>query len=156
MPFRVLNMLLLVAGAVGAGGCEVLGVGDGAERELERHRDRWVSLAMTSYEYVLSRQCFCARTFTGSVRVRVENGIVTSRVFDNANDSIRGEPGDAFPTVEGLFDVIGEAYDRDAHRVDVTFDPETGVPLNVYIDYDENILDEELGFEVRTLPVSLP
>ena len=92
----------------------------------------------------------------GPVRVRVENGVVTTRVFDNVSDSIPGEPGDAFPDVDGLFDVIAAAYDRNAHRVDVTFDPETGVPLDVYIDYNENILDEELGFQVRMMPVSLP
>ena len=111
---------------------------------------------MTSYEYILSRQCFCPPSFMSPVRVRVENGVVTSRVFDNVSDSILGEARDAFPDVDGLFGVIAAAYDRTAHRVDVTFDPETGEPLVVYIDHNENILDEELGFRVRMLPISLP
>ena len=38
----------------------------------------------------------------------------------------------------------------------VTYDPESGVPLDVFIDYAENIADEELGFTVQVPPVPLP
>jgi hypothetical protein len=37
--------------------------------------------------------------------------------------------------------------------VEVTYDRDTGVPLDIYIDYDEYVADEELGLSVESLPV---
>ena len=49
-------------------------------------------------------------------------------------------------TIDGLFDLIQDAYDRNAHEVQVEFDPSRGYPTRIYIDYSEMIADEELGF----------
>jgi hypothetical protein len=38
----------------------------------------------------------------------------------------------------------------------VTYDVETGVPIEFWIDYAENIADEELGFRVTESVASLP
>ena len=156
MLFHLRRGLVLLTLSVCASGCDVVGLGDGGEGELERNRERWVALSVTSYEYVVSRRCLCPPSFLGPVRVRVEDGVVTQRTYVNPGDPIPGEPGEAFPSVDGLFDALADAYERDAHSVEVTYDPETGVPLDIYIDYEENTADEELGFEVSTLPVSLP
>ncbi|MDZ7778429.1 MAG: DUF6174 domain-containing protein [Gemmatimonadota bacterium] len=43
--------------------------------------------------------------------------------------------------------------ERDAHSISATYDPETGVPIDFFIDYEENVDDEELGMRV-TEPVT--
>jgi hypothetical protein len=58
--------------------------------------------------------------------------------------------------VEGLFDILRDAIVRDAHVIEVTYDVETGVPIKFWIDYAENIADEELGFRVTESVASLP
>lgn len=43
---------------------------------------------------------------------------------------------------------------RDAFRIEVTYDPDTGMPLDFFIDCEENVAEEELGFRVNELPHS--
>lgn len=155
MSIHMRRAFLIFSIAAGAGACDLFGLDAGGDDELERNRARWASLALTSYEYVVSRSCFCAPSSLGPVLVRVEDGVVTERSFVDVIDPDPGEPGEWFPSVTGLFDIIADAYERDAHDVEVTYDPETGVPLDVYIDYEENIADEELGLTVQSLPVPI-
>ncbi len=49
-------------------------------------------------------------------------------------------------TIDGLFDLVQDVYDRKTYAVQVEFDPSRGYPTRIYIDYSEMIADEELGF----------
>jgi hypothetical protein len=53
-----------------------------------------------------------------------------------------------FPTVAEAFDLIQEAFDQGAHRVDVRYDPASGAPLDIYIDRVERAVDEEMRYEL--------
>lgn len=136
-------------------GCDDLGPGPGPLRDLEENRARWVGLDMDDYEYVVARRCFCPPAWLGPVRVRVVDGVVESRTYVESSDSVPGQIADAFPRVEGIFDALADAYARDAFRVDVTYDPGTGVPVDVFIDYQQNVADEELGYEVDSVPTPI-
>tara|TARA_B110000116_G_C16423388_1_gene397202 strand:- start:159 stop:353 length:195 start_codon:yes stop_codon:yes gene_type:complete len=59
-----------------------------------------------------------------------------------------------FPTVTGLFDLIEWAIEVAAFRIEVTYDPATGLPVDACIDYDQQVVDEELGFSLMELPAS--
>ena len=148
LPFALLAGALL-AGCAGAGPAEVEG-GGGAEG-LARARARWEATGLDDYRYTLARNCFCIGSAVGPAVVTVVDGTVTSVVRQG-----EGEPADAelYPSVEGLFDVVEDALRRDAHEVDVTYDPATGVPVHIWIDYVEMAVDEELGFEAG-LPTPL-
>jgi len=41
---------------------------------------------------------------------------------------------------------VQDAYDRDAHEVQVEFDPSRGYPTRIWIDYMLMMADEEMGF----------
>jgi len=41
---------------------------------------------------------------------------------------------------------VQDAYDRDAHEVQVEFDPSRGYPTRIWIDYVLMMADEEMGF----------
>jgi hypothetical protein len=58
-------------------------------------------------------------------------------------------PLSEYQTVEDLFAVLADAYDRGAASVRASYDAETGQPTEFFIDYDEQIADEEVGFTVE-------
>lgn len=119
--------------------------------ELERSRRLWREQGVDDYELVLERLCFCPPELVEPVVVDVRDGRITAVVVAETGVPVDPELAGFFPDVEGLFDVIEDAIDRDAHAVAVTFDPDTGVPLAIDIDYDAQIADEELSFRVLDL-----
>jgi hypothetical protein len=118
------------------------------EAALAANRQRWAAQGAADYQFTYTRGCFCPPQYRGPFDVTVRGGAVTDVVYRG-----EGEPADRalseFQTVEDLFDLIAEAYDRKAARVDVTYDAATGQPSDVYIDYDEQMADEEIGFTVE-------
>ena len=124
---------------------------DSVNAGLLRARSRWDRSRITSYTYNAKWQCFCIREYLADVEVRVENGEVTGTTF--VDSSIGGEVPDPerFGTVENLFSHIAEAVASEAARIDAEYHPETGYPSDVFIDRDERLADEEMGFTVTSL-----
>jgi hypothetical protein len=108
---------------------------------LDEQRSLWASQDLTDYTFDVSRSCYCQ--FVGDVRVTVKDGVITD-VTELASEVAR-DP-ETFRTIDGLFDLVQDAYDRDAHEVQVEFDPSRGYPTRVWIDYVLMIADEEMGF----------
>ena len=136
--------LVLVAVLVGSG-CSVLD--DPREpAALVEARARWAAAGPASYSMTLTRSCYCPREFSGPFGVTVRDGAVASVTLD----------GEAVPleralTIEALFDLVAEAYARDAARVDVIYDLGLGYPTHVSIDYSVQIADEEIAYTVADL-----
>ncbi len=79
----------------------------------------------------------------GDVRVTVQDGVITG-VTELASEIAR-DP-ETFRTINSLFDLVQDAYERDAHEIQVEFDPGRGYPIRIWIDYVEMMADEEMGF----------
>ena len=107
-------------------------------------RALWIAAGVDDYAMTLQRSCFCpVPDYTGPFAVAVEEGELASVMLEGAAvDVERGM------TVEALFDLVSDAYARDAVRIDVEYDAEYGFPSSVSIDYDERIADEETGYTV--------
>lgn len=118
-----------------------------ARDDLEAARERWADAALEAYEMTLQRICFCPTPdYTGPFEVTVRDGKLASVVLNGAEvDDERGI------TVEGLFALIEEAYDRDAASVVVEYDERMGHPTSLSIDYDVRMADEEIGYRVSDL-----
>jgi hypothetical protein len=149
-------VLAIVVAAAFLSTCDTLGLGNGPRDELSRNRELWARIGPSAYEYALERRCFCGEAARGPIRVTVEVGAVVERVYVGSGDPVPASFDDLFPVVDGLFDVLEDAYERDAHQIDVTYDPETGVPIDFWIDYSENTIDEELGYTVTEPVHQLP
>jgi hypothetical protein len=102
--------------------------------------------------YAIERLCFCLDEWRGPTRITVVGVDPTERVYVDTGDPVPMQAEDAFPSVDGLFAIIEDALDKDAHSVEVIYDPSTGVPLEIRIDYIELAIDEELGFDVVEQP----
>ena len=136
--------------------CGTTGPSMGPLAELERAEAAWEQEGPSSYTYAIERLCFCAPDGRGPVRVRVEAGAVTERTYVASGDPVADPLAAAFPAVEGLFDILRSALDSGAHSVSVTYDPDLGVPLELFIDYHQQTADEELGMKVTEDVEPLP
>lgn len=142
--------LALGAGAVLAAGCAIVG-GDGGSdlrAELERNERTWREKGVADYDVTLNRNCFCPPDLRGPVVVAVRDGEIAARTYVESGEPVGEERGRWFPDVDGLFEFVADAIDRDARRIDVAYDAEYGYPGHVFVDYDERIADEEVGYDV--------
>ena len=147
--------LCMVAVALSIAGCDVTDpIGD-LRVELERNRLQWSQVAPDSYSYVVQHFCYCGIAGI-DVRITVDGPAVTDRVFEETGDALPEGVAESYPAVEGLFAFVEDALDRGAHSIEITYDPDTGVPLEISVDYRENVIDEEARYAVVELPAPVP
>lgn len=142
-----LMSLGLVASAAGA-----------ADAELERHRERWNAAGASDYVYAYRKHCECHRDAPPETVVRVSDGEIT-RVHHEHQDSDREVPArdgslDLYWTIDALFDLLERAYEAGA-EVRVRYDAELGLPRELHVDYDAELVGDEVDlrvtrFEART------
>jgi len=107
------------------------------QRALSHARKAWKSQGVSSYTYLLSVNCFCLPTT--DVKIVVRGGIPSAKTPRALKDQA---------TVPRLFRTIQKAIDDKAAKLDVSYG-KRGVPRTIYIDSDERIADEEVGYIVR-------
>lgn len=143
-----LALLTVVAGLAGCGAPRSSPL-DTAQGELDRNRRTWEALGSEDYRYVGRRGCFCPPDIYSPVIVEVRGGEVVSRTYQEDGRAVSEEHAELWPALPGVFDLVQDAIDREAADVAVAYDPDTGVPRTIRIDYDEMMADEELGYEVE-------
>ena len=111
------------------------------ENDLADYRTLWEAQRLTDYTFDVVRNCYCLGR--ADVRVIVKDGVITG-VTELASEIAR-DP-ETFRTINSLFDLVQDAYERDAHEIQVEFDPGRGYPTRIWIDYVEMMADEEMGF----------
>ena len=118
--------------------------GDGPTAPANRlgeQRALWAAQVLTDYTFDVTKVCYWL--CMGDVRVTVKDGVITG-VTELASEVAR-DP-DTFRTINGLFDLVQDAYNRNAHEVHVEFDPSRGYPTQIGIDYVLIIADDEIDF----------
>ena len=121
---------------------------ESTQASILKNQARWERSGINNYAYETAWQCFCPPEYTALVNVDVAQGQIAALEFV---DSAMGPviPGqERYLTVDGLFDFIQDALDRDAFQIRAEYDSELGYPREVFVDYSELMADEELGFIV--------
>ena len=113
--------------------------------QLAEARRIWDGQAITSYLVTIKRVCFCSEV--RSVRVTVANRQVVSRAFVDDGQPVPAVLIQAYPSIDGLFDLLEDAARR-ADEIHLTFDPTIGIPLQANIDFVKNAVDDEVNFIV--------
>ncbi|WP_298748554.1 DUF6174 domain-containing protein [uncultured Nocardioides sp.] len=116
-----------------------------------------VGFGPTDYAFTLQVSCFCPYAAV-PVRVTVEDDRVVEAVFEKGGGRGGAKAGDPAPeffelTIDDIIAEAEAAEEAGAARVDVTW-PEGGdYPTEVYIDRDERMADEEIGYTLSDVKV---
>jgi hypothetical protein len=141
-PGRWLVIVLLALTPVGCSD------GTGLDRDpLAEARARWAQTNTANYVFELRRSCFCFPDFVRPVRIEVLDGVVNSAVYVDTEEAL---PIASVPTIDDLFDEIGEALEGTAFSVVADYDPDLGYPTSVSIDFIEFAIDDETAFTVSS------
>ncbi len=123
----------------------------GSERGTwEDNLAKWERSGFETYRYRFERRCFCGLS-SEPMFILVSNESVWSVTNAATGEAIEEGHGDFYLTVDGLFDTIRDAIDRDAHKLSVVYHHVYGYPISVDIDYEENTIDEEVSFRAGQL-----
>lgn len=117
---------------------------------LERAERLWAETAPAHYSFIYRTQCFCAAE---ALSIEVLNGEVVSV---EPADPTQQPPLDAEVTgytIEELLDRVRTELRRGPHDARTVFDQSHGIPVDVFFDYQENVIDEEWGFVVEDFTV---
>ena len=123
------------------------------QSELDQNRKKWMSQMVSNYQFNFRWICFCALEFMEPVNITVRENRIDSAAFVAGDVPVAIEGLKRYRTIEGLFDLLQEGIDKNAHSILVDYHPKLGYPVEVSIDYEEAVADEELGFEIDSLVV---
>ena len=116
-----------------------------ADAALDGARARWQAAALTSYEYGYQKYCDCHRDNPPETVITVRGGSVAGVRHRPAGTTteVPGRNPEYYWTVNGLFELIAAAQARGV-QVRAAYDADLGFPREIYIDYDSNLIGDEL------------
>lgn len=117
---------------------------------LEQNRALWARAGYPSYRFTVVRNCFCLQEETGPVLIEVRDGQVVDRRYEGGL-AVSPQFHTYFPSVGGLFDLIGEAVAWPAASVVVRYHRTLGYPESIAIDWVAGAVDDEVGYRISEL-----
>jgi len=122
--------------------------------DLAAARNMWRRAALADYEYGYRKYCACHPDSPPETIVTVRNGAIVGvrhRPVDSTNE-VPAKAGSLqyYWTIDELFELIDSARARGA-AVRATYDRERGFPTEIHIDYDKNLIGDELDVVLTTV-----
>jgi len=115
--------------------------------EFELNKNKWEALGVDSYSFTLQISCFCTEETTRLKAVKIVNNQITS-VNETPYNSDKHW---GVMTISQLFDEIENAERDKVFLLRVEYDQDKGFPNSVYIDREEMVADEEMGYTITNL-----
>lgn len=150
VPLRLGRAISLACMVLPAAGCDSATGPSDRERELAHRRLQWTQQSLVDYDFVMRHECFCVLGGV-PILVQVRGDTVTSQTVVESGTEIPTGQWPTRRTVDDLFSVLEEAFDRRAVRVEVSYDDALGYPRTAFIDYQQNAVDEEYGWTILSL-----
>jgi Family of unknown function (DUF6174) len=165
-----LGLILLFASSCSHAGAP--GVDKTGADVAQTQRARWEAANVKDYTWSVFLSCMaCAGPQPWRTTVQDGKPVKFVGTDENGNSvpqSIeKDEQNGSVPlTVEDLFDVLDDAYARQAQTVDVIYDPQLGYPTKINIDPNYGcqgplpdgkfctVSDDEMGYSVKSLDPS--
>ena len=117
------------------------------ELNAQQHYQRW-SEQPQSYTVTFQQQCFCMPDYLRPIQLAVENNQIVDAIFANDQSPVPAEIISDLPTIEKMFHALEAAKAIPAERIDAEFDPQFHYPSKIYIDYDAQLADEEVHWQL--------
>ncbi len=111
---------------------------------LEANKEKWENASILDYSFVFQVSCYCTVEYTSPKAVSVRDGnIVTVNDLAYSEEIHRG-----IFSINDLFKEIEKASNQKVAVLETTYDSFYGFPAKLYIDRDERIADEEIGYSI--------
>ena len=123
-----------------------------ALHDLAQAKAKWIKADVKQYRMDQSVSCFCyfenPEANTWSI-----NETIGGEILINDEPNIKSYP--FAKTVNQLFGAIEEYINREPYPnvISVEYNPLIGFPQSLYVDLDEMIADEEIGWEQKNFKV---
>lgn len=127
--------------------------GKNSDPDFNESLKKWQENNLSNYIFTLDRYCFCGGgPYPAKVVVKADT--IFSVLDPDSQEPVSIDSTltytDIYPTIDDLFDLIQDAKDRDADRLDVRYDDRYGFPLDIDIDYSKEMVDEEMRYEITS------
>ena len=110
----------------------------------------WQASHISDYSMEQRLICFCA--FGGEkFKVVVRNRAVVDVIDLDHNTHVPEQLRSSFKSIDELFTFLESLQGRDVAELRFEFDKAYGYPTKIYVDYDRNVADEEMGYESKDL-----
>jgi hypothetical protein len=123
------------------------------QEQLNLSKALWNQHDIKDYQVTSRLFCFCI--INHDIVNIVDNGDLVSAFYAGSGHPI---PADQFvyqKSVQDYFDLIQDAIDENAFSIDVSYDPTYGYPVDIGIDYDQNMADEEVGYRLSSFEIGI-
>ena len=108
------------------------------------NKEKWENASILDYSFIFQVSCYCNEEYTLPKKVLVMGGeIVTVNNLAYSKETHWG----VF-SINDLFNEIEKASNQNVALLETTYDSYYGFPTYIYIDRDERIADEEMGYSV--------
>ena len=121
------------------------------QSKLDQNRQKWISKVVSNYQFNFQWNCFCVPEHVAPVNISVRENRIGSAAFVEDNVPVAVEGLKRYRTIDGLFDLLQEGIDKNAHTISAEYHSELGYPIKGSIDYEKDKIDEELSFEIDSL-----
>lgn len=111
-------------------------------KKFTENKKRWTASQTKNYSFVVEKSSFSP--YEEKIQTTVENGTIIETKYIPSNLTINDSSKQK--KIDGYFDIIQEALDENGYQIIVQFDKTYGYPKDIYIDYDEQIVDEEVSY----------
>jgi hypothetical protein len=115
----------------------------------------WSSHGADQYTFTWRQSCECTAETTQPIQITVSGNAIVSAVYVETQQPVSADVRAGLMTIEGVFEEIQQAIVDGAYAVTVTYDPTSGAPLTVGVDYDELVADEELALVISDIHTDL-
>jgi hypothetical protein len=119
--------------------------------DFKEARLLWRSAALETYEYGYNKFCECHGDSPPETRVTVRDGVVSDvrHIPQNSTRQVPADPANfgLYWTIDEIFAVVESAFARGA-TVTVDYDPELGFPAQFFIDYDADLIGDEVDIRI--------
>jgi hypothetical protein len=109
--------------------------------------ERWLATPHRNYQFTLHTACFCLPE--EDIVMKVRNGLWASATYTPSGQAVPAARLASLPTtVDALLALIDRAAALPAAVLTVTYNPNVGAPQSIYIDWVQNIADDEFTYTV--------
>jgi hypothetical protein len=113
-------------------------------KSLSDAKALWETSNISNYSFKSKMNCFCVDV--SKYEITVTNKIITS-VKNEQGQNIQFANKN-LKTIDELFEYLQNSLEKNPYKATIIYDQTLGFPTSIYIDFDQQMIDEEIGYTI--------